>query len=290
MSTNDATGRVFTRQGRCQNDGRRWQRIARDRYTDDEEITDAHRWRAALAGCPEGTAISHVSAVRAWDLPMPWRWQNDQTIHVSVPSPAFPPQRRGITGHQAQFIAGDVVDRSGVMVTSPERTFLDVAAALSPEQLVAFGDAMLRSRLTSRESLAHRIELAVRRRGIFLARLVLPALDERAQSIPESVLRVRLSNADLPPVTPQCPIRLDARRTVHVDLGYPDFKVAIEHDGRHHYENIQQFEYDNTRYTDISAAGWLLIKSTGKDLATRSTLLITKVRRALITRGWRGKS
>lgn len=256
---------------------------------EDTTGTDRKGWYAALATCPDGSVLSFVSAVRAWGLPVPWEWRRDRRVHVSVPPPAFPPsRRRGIVGHRGNFSPGDVALRAGLPLVSPPRLFLDLAASLPAEQLVALGDAMLFARVTTHEELAERIDRAGGRRGVFRARQVVPILDERAQSPPESILRVRVQAAGLPDVEPQYAVRVSPTRVLHVDLGFPEYRVAVEHEGRNHYDSPAQFQLDLTRQCDLAAADWTVLRSTALDLAHQSGSLLAKLSRSLANRGWAG--
>lgn len=182
---------------------------------------------------------------------------------------------------------GDIVTVRGLPVTSPEKTFLDLAASVPLEDLVAVGDAMLAAHLGNRKLLVERVNIAGPQPGIRTARRAVPMLDERAQSMPESILRVRMIMDRLPPPEPQCLITsTNGRIIAHSDLGFPDYQTAVEHEGRHHAEG-DQFSYDTRRYTEISAAGWLILRSSAVDLSSGSHRLLRSVRQTLILRGWR---
>jgi hypothetical protein len=67
----------------------------------------------------------------------------DNSIHLAVPAKATSPEHSGIVAHRRISLDGDVVTVRGLPVTSPEKTFLDLAASIPLEELVGVGDAML---------------------------------------------------------------------------------------------------------------------------------------------------
>jgi hypothetical protein len=207
-------------------------------------------------------------------------------LHVVLRPRRVLPQRAGITVHVRTLRAEDVTDVDGLRVTSGAQTYLDMAAALWPEDLVALGDALLRAGRLDEEVLAGRLARADRVRGVVRAREWAPHLTAAAGSHPESRLRYWLLVSDLPEPTVQVPI-LDrwGREVAHADLGYPRWKVALEYEGRQHADR-DQFGRDIDRYSLMAADGWLVLRFTGRHLGG-PTAVVERTRRALITRGWR---
>ncbi len=79
--------------------------------------------------------------------------------------------------------------------------------------------------------------------------------DGRAESPPESRLRVRLVLAGLPRPEPQFVMRRAGRFVARVDLAYPEHALAIEYLGAWHDET-GQFAGDRRRLNRLVAAGW----------------------------------
>lgn len=261
-------------------------RLRYDKYVASANDTEWHSWAAALGGLPDGAALCDVTALKAWQLATPWS-QRDAAIHICVPAPYPPSRRKGVVIHQRTLVAGEIVGWRGLPVTSIARTFVDLAAILDLEELVATGDAILRNRRCSRGRLAEVIAGAAGRRGIALARTALPMLSQLAHSVPESLLRVRAIAAGLPPPEPQCPVYLPGADEpfAHLDLGYRKYRVGLEHEGRHHTEP-RQFAIDTERHTNLATADWLVLRSSAADLAGGSARILGKLRQTLILRGW----
>ncbi len=71
----------------------------------------------------------------------------------------------------------------------------------------------------------------------------------------------------------------------HSDLGYDEWQIAIEYEGRQHAER-EQFTRDLTRYSLMGSNGWLLLRFGGSD-AFRPARVVDRVAAALRSRGAR---
>jgi hypothetical protein len=196
------------------------------------------------------------------------------------------PQHAGLVVHGRRLGSRDVVVHRGLRVTSGAQTFLDLAAALPPQELVAVGDALMRAGHLDDARLTERLARADRVRGVVRARTCAPLLTPLAQSRPESIVRYWVAVSDLPPAQPQVPV-LDRRGrvVVHGDLGYSDWKIALEYEGRQHAQQ-EQFRRDVDRYSLMASGGWLVLRFAGQHLAGPGTVL-QRTRGALLSRGWR---
>lgn len=204
---------------------------------------------------------------------------------VLRPRPVLP-QRRGLEVHIRRLTAADVVEDGGLRICSPAQVFLDLAARLPPEGLLAVGDHLARTGRLDPADLARRLERATRVRGVVRAREVAPALDARARSRPESLLRWWLLASDLPEPEIEVPIHdRFGREVAHADLGYARWKVALEYEGRQHADP-EQFDRDIDRYSLMGADGWLLLRFAKRHLDGPWTV-VERTRRALLSRGWR---
>jgi hypothetical protein len=207
-------------------------------------------------------------------------------VHVALRPRRVLPQHAGITVHGRALEEEDVVERDGVRLTSGAQTFLDMAPRLLPWDLVALGDALMRAGVLTREDLMRRLARADRVRGVVAARAWAPRLTALAGSHQESVLRYWLLASDLPDPEVQLPIydRWD-RRVVHADLGYEEWRIALEYEGRQHAER-DQFGRDVDRYSLMAADGWLVLRFAARHVGG-PMVPVDRTRRALLSRGWR---
>jgi len=209
-------------------------------------------------------------------------------MHVALRPRRVLPQYAGITVHGRALEDEDVVDHKGVRLTSGAQTFLDLAPRLRPWHHVALGDALMRAGVLNCEDLARRLCRADRVRGVVQARKWAPHLTARSGSHQESVLRFWLLASDLPDPELQLPVYDRwGRPVVHADLGYEEWKIALEYEGRQHADR-DQFGRDIDRYSLMAADGWLVLRFAARHIGG-PTVPVDRTRRALLSRGWRDR-
>jgi very-short-patch-repair endonuclease len=118
--------------------------------------------------------------------------------------------------------------------------------------------------------IAHQAELrevaaALSGRGARRARQAVGLADPRAESQPESRLRVGLALAGLRPVGQYVVKAEDGRFIARVDLAFPEAKIAIEYDGAWH-ATAAQLRKDRRRLNALVAAGWRVLHVTAADM------------------------
>jgi hypothetical protein len=248
----------------------------------DDAIDDVERLHLLHRLLPADAAFSHATAAAVLgasvDLP--------ERAHIALTPRRVLPQRAEFVTHARRLQEADVIACRGLPVTSGPQTFLDLAATLPPWELVAVGDALVRAGHVDTASLASRLDRAARVRGIVRARDCAGLLSPLSMSRPESVIRYWLAVSYLPTPTPQVPVHDRwGREAAHADLGYEEWKVALEYEGRLHAD-AEQFGRDIDRYSLMAADGWLVLRFAGRHLHGPGTVL-ERTRRALLSRGWR---
>lgn len=277
-----ATDAAPRQAGRPRRDEPARARIAQGLYlVEDVPRTLGRQCRALLRVLPPDSAFSHWTAAALLGLPS----RNTAKLHVILAPRSVLPQRTELVVHGRQLADGDIIVTDGLPITSGPRLFVDLAAILTERELVVLGDALVRRRLADAATLSWRVHLAARRRGVVRARDALRHVDGRAQSVPESVVRHVIVTGGLPAPVPQLPI-LDpnGRVVAHADLGYEEWKILIEYEGRQHSED-DQFGRDIERYSRMAADGWLVLRFSAAHLA-RPYQILDRVRQALLSRGW----
>ena len=243
-----AVGAGLTRAG-LRDDG---VRVTRGAYVSRAvPLSVLHAARAAAEVLPTGAVFSHLTAAALLGAPVAHTWP----LHVAVPPGATRPQRRRVQVHVRSLCSQDVVRHGDLSITSGPQTLLDLAAVLPVDELVAVGDALYRARHLDLDTVTARLARARGARGVAAARGVAPLLTPLAASRPESLFRYWLTASDLPTPRPQVPIFDRQRREVaHADLGYEEWKVAVEYEGRQHAEK-RQFGRDLERYSLMTGGG-----------------------------------
>ena len=242
---------------------RSYRRLVQGVYADPSLEFD-HRLRCTGVALvlPPGAVIGGHSAA-AWHG-APFAGPRDPVTVIRPPSLPWKGPRE-VRVHQAEVSRHDVEVRDFVPITTPLRTAWDVAALEPLGTAVAALDAMVRAQSVRLADLMSLMESGAGRWGIAKVRRAFPLVDRRAQSVPESLVRVALVIAGLSPV-PQYEVRdCGGRFVAAVDLGFPEARLAIEYDGAYHFEE-NQIVRDDDRIRRLERAGWRVIRLSSIDL------------------------
>ncbi|HEV7185560.1 MAG TPA: hypothetical protein VGN33_13785 [Leifsonia sp.] len=244
-------------------------------------------WSRCLAlsdRIPEGGAFSHGTAAALLDLPVPSNLARADRLHLAVPPPRRASRASGIVGHQLALAGADVVELGRIRVTSPRRTWADLAAHLELGELVALGDAIVhwRSPRASIPELAAEAARLSGRPGAGTARAAAGLLHERSESPQESHLRVALVRAGFPRLQVNVDLRdTDGRFVARPDLRFPDYGVIVEYEGDHHRTDRAQWRRDLSRTAELQALGETVIR-----IASTGAPTLRLIRRTLLRAGW----
>lgn len=231
-------------------------------------------FRAFSTADPE-TFASHLSAAHAWGIWLDARFVEGYPVHLMRDAGRAVPRRRNVVGHRGLLAAGDTQEDRGIRLTSPARTWVDLASCgLSARELVIAGDALLQrpngppraARFLGTNPLATLVDLreAVRRRpnavGIGRARQAVELLRPGVDSAPETHLRLMICDAGFPEPVVNIPVRLPDGRTVVPDLQFEELRIAIQYEGKHHGE-LDQIGKDIGRDFAFTSIGWITVKA-----------------------------
>jgi hypothetical protein len=108
---------------------------------------------------------------------------------------------------------------------------------------------------------------------------VVPLVDGRSQSPPESWVRVVCVRAGRPLPVPQFVVIEAGEFLGRVDLAWPDARLVVEYEGAHHFEGIH-ISRDDDRYRLLVAAGWRVIRLSAADLRDMDAV-VARIREAL---------
>jgi len=256
--------------------GRAFARVTSGAYLDaDASYLLDPRCLALLSVLP-GCVLSHWTATAVHGLPLP-PGRSAEPFHVLVPPGRRAPRRAGVVAHTTQHQVHPVSVR-GLPVTDVVRTWCDLArSGADVEDLVVVGDAVERRFPGAVLLLRRAVEAGTRRRGVGTARRALDLVDGRAESPMESLVRVAVAQAGLPPPVPQLVVR-DAhdRFVARVDLAWPDSWLVVEYDGRHHMQR-RQWVADLRRRERLEALGWTVLVLTAEDVLRHRRAMITRI-------------
>lgn len=246
---------------------------------------DVGELAAAVARIAPSAVLSHRSAAQLWGLWIP------QFTGVEVTTPAgirgspytTSVQRRDVVAHRRITPPADITELHGLPVTTLERTWLDLSALLGIHDLIAAGDAALRSG-ASADELAERVARAHRLRGIARARRAVPLLDGRSRSRPESRIRAAIRLAGLPaPRVNRAIYDEHGQWLGEPDLHYEEARLAIEYNGAGHASE-RKMRKDSVRTLDFQRAAWKVLVYTAPHAFERLDEVVSDVYAELLGR------
>ena len=235
--------------------------------------------------------LTHSTSARICSICLPGWLDQDWRIHIARPADGCKPRRRNVVGHQLSFKPGEVVMFDGVRLTSPARTWLDLAALLSVDELVAAGDSIVvehgedfpvpRQPLAAIGDLKGIVARHPGMRGVRKARLALDMIRVGADSAPETMMRLALVRAGLPEPTLNVVLRNRmGQPVVWPDAAYPELKIALQYDGEHHGDP-EQYRRDIKRQGLTESLGWRELRVQTSDLEGDRPFILEKVRAVL---------
>lgn len=262
-----------------------YQRLHRDVYIEHGvALTPSLKAEAAAAWAGDDGVLAGLSAAAVLGT----RW-----IDANHPAAVYRSRSRrhapGIQVRVADLPPQEVIVRDGIRLTSPARTGFDLGRWFADRQLdlaVEVLDALCQSTgLTPAEILAV-AERHPTAHGLRRLRRALALVDGGAQSPPETRTRLLLIRAGLPRPQTQVPVRNAWDYIIATcDLGWEEWKVVVEYDGRDHWLNERQRTRDISRYEDLAELGWRVVRVNSKMLRDHQHTIIDRVRRQLCEAG-----
>jgi hypothetical protein len=257
------------------------QRLSRDTYLPLPLANDVGaRVAAVLMTAPTGSVASHRAAAELWGIEIPLGERADRRVDIIVPPGGRAESRSDRRIHRLDLRADERTERRAQPVTTPARTWRDLAGVLEPPALLAVTDQMVRA-LVGTDRLTEQLHVHPRGRGCARARAVLPLADPRAESPMESVVRWIFHSGGLP--TPELQYVLRDASGVFVaraDFAWPARRVMVEFDGDIHRDR-DVFVKDLRRQNLVVATGWTMLRYTSADALGRPDDMLAEVRRAL---------
>ncbi len=258
--------------------GPRFRRIFRDVYVPAAlPLTHEVRCTGAALILPTDAVITGRSAATLRGLPLA-RTEDPVEAVVGLRTRVF--RRAGLDVRRCEVRDDETETWSGIRLGTRRRMAFDLLLDRSLPDAVADLDASLRAALVGQREL--QLYLTGRRdRGIVQARRALELADPRAESRPESQMRVHLVLDGLCPEV-QYHIYHRGGFVGRADLAFPNRRLAIEYDGVWHGAPLQVGP-DRDRLNRLHAAGWEVVFVTAQHLREPRRLVFT-VRAALEAR------
>lgn len=232
-----------------------------------------------------------------------WKWSNGDCVLSGVSAAAVlgakwvpddaPPEIvtarqvrvRGLVTRRYALELGEVTTCGGMVVTSAPRTAFDMARSLSFEEAVVMVDSLGRATGVTPSDIVVFAQKYPGARGVRNLVKVAAAADPKAESPWETRTRLATVRGGLPRPTSQHVIRVHGRFVARVDLAWPEWKVAVEYDGLHHFTDEDQARRDVERWNALAVLGWTVIRVTRHQLRDGGAAVVGQVRAALRAAG-----
>jgi hypothetical protein len=250
----------------------KWRRLFQGIYVaSDVPVTHILRCEAVALRLPAGAVITGRSAAEIWGVRVA-----DPYDPVEVLTPR---QIRAVEGVHARIGTIDKAERrqrrsSPIPVPTAVHTAWEIARALPATEAVPWIDALARVQEIDNARLRSHADAHAGVDGNARAQRTLLLCDGRAESPPESVLRLNIVLAGLPAPVPQWRVVVNRQFLARVDLAWPDLKLAVEYDGEWHASNAA-LSRDRQRLRDLQAAGWYVYPVTRHDMRNMPQLIAT---------------
>jgi very-short-patch-repair endonuclease len=206
---------------------------------------------AAVFACGDGAVLSHVSAAALWDLLRP----EPGPVHVSIASSNGRHRRASIRLHRTTFAPGDLTRRSGIPVTSPSRTILDLRAAdLEPR--------LIRHAIRQAQHSKYRLDPRIKR--------------DRTRSDLERDFLALCRRHRIPP--PEVNVQIGPYT---VDFLWRSHALVVETDSYEYHQGSIAFEDDHVRDLYLRRRGLRVLRYTGGQLEREANPIATEVRARL---------
>lgn len=218
----------------------------------------------AVARLDQHTVICRVTAAQWMDARLPVRWQRAEQVHLARTGGKDRPRRSWVQGTRVEYGPREVLVRDGVRVTTPARTFLDLAPLLDEEELVVIGDGFVCRHesgplagipsLCSIEDIWAVLAAHPGYRGIRRARAAVDRLRVGSDSAPETRLRLRLEDLGITDLVLDFRLAAPDGWEVVPDLWHGPSRCSIQYDGAHHADQ-EQMRRDVERARRTASAG-----------------------------------
>ncbi|WP_019144032.1 hypothetical protein [Aeromicrobium massiliense] len=241
----------------------------------DHVMTRLDEVRAATLALPPHVHATHATRLLLSGLDVvrpPLRFVVAGDLHLALD---------GVLLHRTPLLPP--LDEQGV---TPTAAFVALAATERLLDVVAAGDWLAHRGLMSAVGLGELAAAQSWRRGARAAASVLPLLDGRSRSLPESQVRCLLVAAGLPRPEVNVPVLDDVRSPV-TDLYLRRWRVAVEYEGRQHELDPGQFSRDLARYARLREHGIEYVQVT-RTMMRSPRAVVALVHEALVRRGYDG--
>lgn len=237
----------------------------------DSEVTAALRARAAWLWSGGQAILAGTSAAAVHGT----KWLDGnhpaELIRVNRHGPA------GLIIHTWDVAPEETCLVGGMRCTTVARTAFDIGRTRDLDAAVPILDALLNATSVSVADVLALADTRPRHRGVQRLRAAMALTDAGAESPQESRVRLLLSVAGLP--RPETQIEFRDRYGapfIRVDMGWRQWRVAVEYDGVQHWLDRRQRSWDIDRIAILESKGWTVVRVSA-EMLDRPDVVIARV-------------
>ncbi len=209
---------------------------------------------------PDDAVISGRSAAQMWGAELA---DGNDPVEITCPRRIRPTP--GVVIRRVSVAEDETEHRQGVVLTTPLHTAWEIARTLAATDAIGWVDALARRQRLSVAELRREATRHLGAMGSRQATSTLARADPRAESPPESRLRLAFHEAGFALPVPQFTVIVGGYFVARVDLAWPQWRLAVEYDGQWHADR-HQLHRDRSRLRELNAAGWYVYPVTREDM------------------------
>ena len=224
---------------------------------------------AAMQACPTGVITTQAAAKLSF-------WPELPVSELTCAHPTRRANQPGITFTKRRVPISLVTERSGIRITAPALTALDLCESVGGDGI----DRALRARVVRLADLQAALDATPVRPGNQLRRELIADSRDEPWSQPERVFHRILRQAGVAGWATNHLVRIGSH-SFYLDVAFPQHLVAVEIDGRAHHSSSAAFERDRWRQNELVLAGWRVLRFTWQMVTGDPEAVLAAVRQAL---------
>jgi very-short-patch-repair endonuclease len=223
--------------------------------------------------------ISFTTGLRVWNR----RGVPGSDVHSLVTHGASPELPLVVVHRCRRIDDVDIVERpDGIRIASPPRCLFDSADMLGFDRTRSVMEQMLNDRMCTLGTIADTLSRLYHpnRPGSRTLQAVLrskPTWQRALQSELELRVLREIERQQLPAPITQCPLQLPDGTTIHLDFGWPQWKVGLEVDDPAWHDGALESQRDARRDRKATMLGWAVPRITRLDVDARITEAVSDV-------------
>lgn len=171
-----------------------------------------------------------------------------------------PTENAAADGRRRDLAPDEIMTVSGVRVTTPLRTAMDLGCNLRRRDAMAALIGFARCHGVTAAQIRQRLPRFRRRRGVVQLRELIDLIEPRVESAREAWVWLAIHDAGIPKPEPQVWVDVNGVPTYRLDFAYRRSRVCVEYDGIDFHDKTEEQRRDDKERRDwLRTQGWTVI-------------------------------